>query len=81
MRVLRRPGRTPCPTAHRVFNELPHDIDAAWYSSKASLSTGFELPRRRDGREVAPLLDEQATSDAIRTLITRIWSTWTTPTA
>jgi hypothetical protein len=31
---------------------------------------GFELPHRRDGREVAPLLDEAATSDAIRTLIT-----------
>lgn len=30
----------------------------------------FELPRRRDGREVAPLLDEAATGDAIRTLIT-----------
>lgn len=31
---------------------------------------GFELPRRRDGREVAPLLDDAATSDAIRALIT-----------
>ena len=31
---------------------------------------GFELPRRRDGSEVTPLLDQDATSDAIRALIT-----------
>jgi hypothetical protein len=49
-------------------------LDNAVHDARGALALfqqfGFELPRRRDGREVAPLLDEAATSDAIRTLIT-----------
>lgn len=33
---------------------------------------GFELPRRRDGSEVTPLLDHDATGDAIRVLIAEL---------
>lgn len=55
---------------YAVWPRLDNAVNDARGALALFQQYGFELPRRRDGHEVAPLLDEAATSDAIRTLIT-----------